>query len=211
VQVFENRGVTFLAVKTASAKSWGRSWKTDKAVQASTAAAYQDVQKASQGANQAKGSLAGGEALVVAAKDPIEAKLLHKLKEAHDAGALRVGNPRTPGDKLFYDDRDISREHKTREIHQAVAEKHANERIQDLKTRMAEKDPDSYIGYAKDDYAYGTGVAKDINDAQYNVRYRTPNGAETVYGVFTKAEAERVLDGDGLYILNNRRERRERR
>ena len=203
VQVFESRGVTFLAVKTPFAKGWG---KNSKAVQASAKAAYEHIQRPAHGDNKAGGSFAGGDALVVATNNPIEAKLLHKLKEAHNAGALRVGK-KASSDSLFYDDRDISREHKTREIYQAVTEKYANKKIEDLKNRMAEKDPNSYIGYLKDDYAYGIGVTQNINDAHYNVIYQGAEHTDRIVGSFTKDEAERVLNGDGLYILNNRRER----
>jgi len=210
VQVFESNGATFLAIKTASAKSWSRSLKSNSAVKASTEAAHADYRRASRASSQAMGSLAGGEALVLTTKDPIEAKLLHQLKDAHTAGSLRVGNPGSPSDKMFYDDRDISRSHKTREIYQAEEEKAANEQIEDLRARMAKKDPDSYIRYTKDDYAVGKGVTDDISKVQYSVRYRIPNSSQSDTGLFTKDEAERVLDGDALHILNGRRERMSR-
>jgi hypothetical protein len=208
VNLMEDRSLALLVVKAADAPSFGDSLKDNKAVHNSSTEAFLEAQKGAYGPNKAKGNFASGEALVIATQDPVEMKMLRKMKDAHAAGALRVGETGIAGEKMFYDDRDISRMHKTREIYQDVTEKHANEAVKDIASRMAEKDPNSYIAYVRDDYAYGIGVKKDIKDADYWIKYKDHEYTDTVYGSFTKAEAERVLEGDGLYILNGRRARR---
>jgi len=137
------------------------------------------------------GEFQTGAALVIVTKDPLEAKLMAKLKESHDGGNLRVGSTQNPFGRsaLFYDDRDLTRSHKAELIRQEEANKAATAYIAETKERL------NAVGNV---YAVSTRVdpnLADVRDSTYWLNL-SPRGRKQIFGMFTKDQLERIAGGD---------------
>lgn len=145
----------------------------------------------SQKRTPAIGEFQTGSALVILTKDPIEAKVMAKLKDAHDAGALRVGGTANPFGRgsLFYDERDLSREYKTELVKDEEANRYASAYVSDTKGKLEKngmvysvrpsvKDPDD-----------------DIRKARFWLNY-SPTRGKQIFGWFQKEQLERIASGD---------------
>ena len=137
------------------------------------------------------GEFQNGSALVIVTKDPIEAKIMGSLKEAHDEGHLRVGGTANPFGRgsLFYDERDLTREFKTDLVKKEEANRYAAAYIADTKGKLEEngrlfavnpqiEDPDA-----------------DIREAQFRLNY-SPSDHKQIFGWFKKDQLERIAAGD---------------
>jgi hypothetical protein len=139
----------------------------------------------------AMGEFQTGKALVIVTKDPLEAKLMTKLKESHNNGSLRVGGSSNPFGRaaLFYDERDLSRERKAGLIRDEEAQKSAQAYIADTQAKLKAKG--NLYAISPD----ASGETEDIREARYFLNY-APQNAKQISGWFNKEQLERIADGD---------------
>lgn len=139
----------------------------------------------------AKGEFQTGNSLVIVTKDPLEAKLMSKLKASHDAGALRVGSSNNPFSRgvMFYDDRDLSRDYKSAMIRNEEAEKSATAYIAGT---QAELEKQGSVYSVSPDVPKG---ATDIRESRFWLNF-TPRGRKQVSGWFKKEQLDRMAAGD---------------
>lgn len=137
------------------------------------------------------GEFQSGKALVMVTKDPIEAKLYKKMKESHDSGNLRLGNSQNPFARgvLFYDDRDLTREHKSNLIRTEEAQKSAKSYISDTEQKLRENGTLFAVSPR-----VGADL-KDVRDAKFHLNY-SPRGHKQIFGQFNKEQLERLANGD---------------
>jgi len=137
------------------------------------------------------GEFQTGSALTLVSKDPFERKMMQKMKEAHDAGALRVGSSSNPfgSAALFYDDRDLPRIAKTNQIYDEEANKNAKAFITPTRTEL-EKNGYVYAVSPRVSNAYA-----DIREAKFWLNY-SPKNHKQISGLFTKQELDLIASGD---------------
>jgi len=137
------------------------------------------------------GEFQTGQALVVVTKDPLEAKLMKKMKASHEAGYLRVGGSSNPfsNGNLFYDERDLTREFKTDLVKSEEANKYAKAYVSDTRAKLGES------GHV---YAVSPDVQEpdgDIRNSRFWLNYSPKNGKQ-IFGWFNKTQLERIASGD---------------
>lgn len=139
----------------------------------------------------AMGEFQTGKALVIATKDPVEAKMMQKLKESHDGGNLRLGNSANPFSRgvSFYDDRDLTREHKSDLIRTEEAMKSSTAYIADTKTKLSANGSLFAVSPRVD------GDLKDVRDSTYWLNL-SPRNHKQIFGSFNKEQLERIASGD---------------
>lgn len=148
--------------------------------------------------DSAIGEFQSGEALVIVTQDPIEAKLMAKLKDAHDAGALRIGGPANPYGRgsLFYDDRDLSSAEKSREIRTDYARKYAMAYVSETEAKMRKMHGTlSALTPRVDD------KVQDVREVSYWLDW-APSGRQPVTGLYTKEQLDRMADGNFSDVKN---------
>lgn len=137
------------------------------------------------------GEFQNGSALVIVTKDPIEAKLMKSLKEAHDEGHLRVGGTANPFGRgsLFYDERDLTREYKTDLVKDEEATRYAAAYVSDTKGKLESNGRVYAVSPSVDD------SDGDIRKARFWLNY-SPNNHKQIFGWFNKEQLERIAEGD---------------
>lgn len=139
----------------------------------------------------AQGYFQSGDALAIVTKDPLEAKMFAKLKEANDGGNLRVGSSSNPFSNGvgFYDQRDLSRAARERVIRTAEAKRSAEAFVAETRTKMRERG--SVFAVSPE----ANHETQDIREATYWLNH-APNGRKQIFGRFTKEQLDRIADGD---------------
>lgn len=139
----------------------------------------------------AMGEFQNGRALVIVTKDPLEAKMMAKLKKSHNAGALRVGSSSNPFSRgsLFYDDRDLSSGVKKNQIRNEEAVKSAKAYIAETRSNLESQ---GRVYAVSPDVPDG---AKDIRESRFWLNL-APSGRKQVFGWFTKDQLDRMATGD---------------
>lgn len=147
-----------------------------------------------------QGEFQTGKALSITSDNKAMMATMRKAKEAHDAGALRVGNSRNPFSRgvVFYDDRDVSSAAKANQIREKEANKAAKENIAESFSKLRQN------GNAFAVSPHAGADTKDINDVRYWVNYypaRVPEGTRlesdrSVFGYFQKKDIDAMADGD---------------
>ena len=139
----------------------------------------------------AVGEFQNGTALAIATKDPLEAKMMKKLKESHDSGNLRLGNTTNPfgGGVAFYDDRDLTREHKSSLIRAEEASKASKAYIAETKNDMRKFGSVFAVSPRVDENL------KDVRESSYWLNF-SPNGHSQIFGFFNKTQLDRMALGD---------------
>lgn len=143
-----------------------------------------------------QGEFQRGNVLTIVSDNKAMKAMMRKSKEAHDAGALRTGSSSNPFSRgvMFYDDRDISKETKMKQVRAEEALKSAKENIKGTQDKLKEQ------GTV---YAVSPHVdhdIEDINDAKYWLNFspdrRKNPGREQMFGYFRKPELEQMAEGD---------------
>jgi len=137
---------------------------------------------------QAVGEFSNGDALVLATKDPLEASLYRKLGAASEAGTIAVGTG-ARGSLTFYDERDMSRTAKEKEIRREEAEKTALAYVSDAQAKLQK------MGNLSSIQPRVEHDIQDIRNAKFFVNY-SPAGHRQIVGVYTKEELEAFADQD---------------
>lgn len=137
------------------------------------------------------GEFQTGQALVVVTKDPAEARLFEKLKEAADTGNLRLGSSSNPFSRgaMFYDDRDVSRASREKIIRGEEARKAAKVYVAPLKSKLQEKGGLYAVSPRVD------GTLKDVRDAKYILNFYPKDRRDDVWGIYNKQELELIAEG----------------
>lgn len=137
------------------------------------------------------GEFQTGRALVLVTKDPAEARMFEKLKEANDTGNLRVGNSSNPFSRgtLFYDQRDLSRSAREDLIRSEEATKAAKAYVAPLKEKLKAKGNLYAVNPRVD------GDLKDVRDATYILNFYPRDRRDDVWGFYNKQELELIAEG----------------
>lgn len=137
------------------------------------------------------GEFQDGNALVIVTKDPLEAKMMAKLKESHNGGNLRLGNNVSPlaSGVAFFDDLDLTRAHKSEMIRSEEARKAAKAYVATTESKLSS----GGILFAVSPQVDST--LKDVRDGEYLLNF-SPNGRKNIWGRFTKRQLDRIADGD---------------
>lgn len=145
-----------------------------------------------------QGEFHDGTALAIVSDNPAMIATMKHIKEAHDDGALRLGESANPFSRgvLFYDERDISRKNKIGIVKDEEAKKASEEYIAEVEEKLKEK---GRLYAASPNADRDT---KDIRDSEYFLNYY-PNKrdfkdvpANGVYGWFKKEDLQKIAGGD---------------
>lgn len=137
----------------------------------------------------AMGEFHNGRALVITTKDPLEAKLMHKLKATHDAGSLRFGAADN-GSSVFYDDRDLPAEQVKTMIQDEEASKAAKGYIAETENNLRRSDGTLFAVSTRVDHKL-----KDVRESRYWLNF-SPRGHKQIFGNFNKEQLDRIASGD---------------
>lgn len=140
----------------------------------------------------AVGEFQNGRALVIATSDPLEAKVFHKLKEAHDGGNLRVGGSANPFGRgsLFYDDRDLSRANKSNQIRTEEARRYANAYVSETREMMERMHGKLHAMEPRVD-----PNVQDVRDVEYWIDWAV-SGRSRVTGLFSRDQLDKMTAGN---------------
>jgi len=137
----------------------------------------------------AMGEFHNGRALVIVTKDPLESKLMHKLKETHEAGALRFGAAAN-GSSVFYDERDLPPEQIENMIREEEAQKASKGYIAETEAKLRQSDGTLFAVSPRVDH-----TLKDVRDSDYWLNF-SPRGHKQIFGRFNKKQLEKIAAGD---------------
>lgn len=147
-----------------------------------------------------QGEFQNGKVLSIVSDNKAMMATMRKAKEAHDAGTLRMGNSRNPFARgvVFYDDRDVSRDSKVRQVKIEEGTKLASENIKESWDKLKRNGSAFAVSPHVDE------DLQDINDAKYWVNYypnKVPEGTKleggrSVFGYFKKTDIDAMANGD---------------
>ena len=178
-------GLSVFAIKGHEAALFGTGIEYDPLVLAEAAAR-------SRYDGSALAAFEGHKAMVVVTADPLEAQVLLSLKEAHDGGHLRLGDPADLYARrwFFYDDRDLDRAHRSRHIRAEETHRFAMAYVAQTIARMR-----AMNGQVREVTPQVNDQVADMRNMRYLLDWDV-SGREPIRGHFRKDELDRLANRD---------------
>lgn len=158
-----------------------------------------------------------GRVLTIVSDNEVMKKSFEKMKEANDTGNLRMGTSKNPFShgSIFYDDRDVSRESKTKEIKQEEVDKAMTERIAPTVDKLKEISRYPHVNVTP----RSNEDINDLRNGRYWVDFTPKNldkekyltrSSDNVFGYFNETQINQMIAGDYSEMDKRNREAKDK-